>query len=207
MPSLSVPLRPCAAAALLACLIVSAAATGRAASPSFDCARVARGSVADQVCRDVDLARLDRKLAEVYAAARRKAANQQPPTLAAEQRGWIKGRDDCAKSEDRRGCIAESYRRRTAELQARYRLVPGVGPVRYACNGNPADEIVVNLFATEPPVLIAERGDLVSTMFRAGGPAPADYVGRNETFREDGTAAVVRWGVGAPELRCVRQTR
>ena len=161
----------------------------------------------DQVCRDEDLSRLDRKLADVYAAARRKAANEHPQTLAPEQRGWIKGRDECSKSEDRRGCIAESYRRRIAELQARYRLVAGVGPVRYACNGNPADEIVVTLFATEPPVLIAERGDQVATMFRMNAAAASGYVGRNETFREDGAAAVVRWGAGSPEMRCTRAAR
>lgn len=178
-----------------------------AASPSFDCAKVRAGSVADQICRDDELSRLDRKLAEVYGAARRKAANERPPTLAAEQRGWIKGRDDCWKSEDRRGCIVESYRRRTAELQARYRLVPAVGPVFYACNGNPANEIVINLFATDPPVLIAERGDQVSTMFRMNTAAAPGYVGRNETFREEGTDAVVRWGYDTPEMRCTRAAR
>lgn len=177
------------------------------ASPSFDCRKVGRGSVADQVCRDEELARLDRKLATVYAAARRKASAERPPTLTAEQRGWVKGRDDCGKSEDRRGCVVESYRRRTAELQARYRLVPGVGPVRYACAGNPANEIVVNLFATDPPVLIAERGDQVSTMFRSNAAAAAGYVGRNESFREEGTDAVVRWGYGTPEMRCTRAAR
>jgi uncharacterized protein len=178
-----------------------------ASSPSFDCKKVRAGTVPDQVCRDDELARLDRKLAEVYAAARRKAANERPPILAAEQRGWVKGRDECWKSEDRRGCVAESYRRRTAELQARYRLVVGVGPVRYACNGNAADEIVVTLFATDPPVMIAERGDQVSTMYRTNALAAAGYVGRNETFREDGTGAVVRWGYGTAEMRCTRAAR
>lgn len=196
----------CAAAAT-ACAFALPPLVAWSASPSFECTKVRQGSVPDQVCRDDELSRLDRKLAEVYAAARRKAADQRPPRLAAEQRGWIKGRDDCWKSEDRRGCIAESYRRRTAELQAQYRLVAGVGPVRYACNGNPADEVVVNLFATEPPVLIAERGDQVSIMFRTNAAAVSGYVGRNESFREEGTEAVVRWGYGSPEMRCTRAAR
>lgn len=204
-PFLSFRSNPPAAAIIGALLLWPLLASG--ASPSFDCTKVARGSIAAQVCRDDELARLDRKLNEVYGAARRKAVNQRPPTLAAEQRGWLKGRDDCWKSGDRRGCIAESYRRRTAELQARYRLVTAVGPVRYACNGNPADEVVVNLFATDPPVLIAERGDQVSTMYRMSAAAASGYVGRNESFREDGADAVVRWGYGAPEMRCTRAAR
>ena len=204
MPPISLPSILNLAAALIAGVVLQLPAPAASASPSFDCMKVRRGSVADQVCRDDELSRLDRKLAEVYAAARRKAVAERPPTLAAEQRGWLKGRDDCWKSEDRRGCIAETYRRRTAELQARYRLVPAVGPVRYACDGNPANEIIVSLFATEPPVLIAERGDQVSTMYRATGAAPG-YVGRNESFREDGTDALVRWGYGTPEMRCTRR--
>lgn len=196
--------RPSRAAFVVACVLALPPMLSWSASPSFDCTKVRQGSVPDQVCRDEELSRLDRTLAGVYAAARRKAADQRPPVLASEQRGWIKGRDDCWKSEDRRGCIVESYRRRIAELQAQYRLVAGVGPVRYACNGNPADEIVVSLFATEPPVLIAERGDQVSLMFRTNAAAPPGYVGRNESFREEGTQAVVRWGYGAPEMRCTR---
>jgi uncharacterized protein len=204
MPRPSRRFRLSRAAAAAACVLALSPTAAWSASPSFDCKKVRQGSVPDQVCRDDELSRLDRKLAGVYAAARRKAADERPPRLAAEQRGWIKGRDDCWKSEDRRGCIVESYRRRIAELQATYRLVPGVGPVRYACNGSPADEVVVNLFATEPPVLIAERGDQVSLMFRTNAVAAPGYVGRNESFREEGTQAVVRWGYGAPEMRCTR---
>jgi uncharacterized protein len=41
------------------------------------------------VCAEPELSTLDRKLAEVYAAASRKAVNEHPPMLKAEQRGWI----------------------------------------------------------------------------------------------------------------------
>lgn len=40
------------------------------------------------------MAGLDHQLAEVYRAAARKAANEKPPLLKAEQRGWIKGRNE-----------------------------------------------------------------------------------------------------------------
>ena len=75
-----------------------------AAGPSFDCGKVAAGSVEELVCRDATLAAADRKLAEVYAAATAKAGNEQPPVLKAEQGGWIKGRDECWKSDDERAC-------------------------------------------------------------------------------------------------------
>ena len=81
------------------------------------------------LCKDDGLARLDRKLSEVYAAASKKAADEHPPLLKAEQRGWIKGRSDCWKSDDLRRCVEDSYRLRIAGLQAIYRLITGNGPV------------------------------------------------------------------------------
>jgi len=87
-----------------------------APGPSFDCAAVEPGSIAALVCADAGLAALDRKLAGVYAASLAKATNEHPPVLQAEQRGWIKGRDECWKSDDERECVRTEYRRRTAEL-------------------------------------------------------------------------------------------
>ena len=108
-----------------------------AESPSFDCGKVKAGSIEETICKDDGLALLDCKLAEAYAAASQKAVNEHPPVLKAEQRGWIKGRNDCWKSSERRKCVEDNYRLRIAELQARYRLVPGTGPVFYACDGDP----------------------------------------------------------------------
>jgi uncharacterized protein len=184
------------------------AAMARAA-PSFDCTRVQAGSIAERVCRDPALSQLDRQLADVFAAAVKKARNERPPTLRAEQRGWIKGRDDCWKSSDIGACVTQSYERRIAELQARYRLLPHRGPDRYACAGDARNELLVSWFDTQPPTLYAERGDSVSLMFReAQPPAPGEvlYVGRNEALRLGGTGQLlVRWGVGAMEMACVKQ--
>jgi len=63
--------------------------------PSFDCGKVKAGSIEEMVCKDDKLGALDRKLAAVYGAASKKAVNEHPPVLKAEQRGWIKGRNDC----------------------------------------------------------------------------------------------------------------
>jgi uncharacterized protein len=181
-----------------ACLATAAMAEG----PSFSCDKVEAGSVEEMICRDSDLSKLDRTLSDVYEAASQKAKNEHPPVLKAEQRGWIKGRDECWKSNDTRKCAEEEYRRRIAELQARYRLVPGRGPVTYACDGNAANQVVVTFFETAPPTMIAERGDSVSLMYLQPGASGAKYQGRNETFWEKAGEALVTWGYGAPEMRC-----
>jgi uncharacterized protein len=148
------------------------------------------------------LSALDLKLSDVYAAASQKASNEHPPVLKVEQRGWIKGRNDCWKSDDRRGCVRDEYKRRIAELQARYRLVDGHGPVRFLCDGNPANEVVTIVFQTDPPTLIAERGDSVSLMYLQPSGSGAKYQGRNETFWEHQGEALITWGYGAREMRC-----
>lgn len=176
-----------------------------AAAPSFDCARVEAGSIAARVCASPALSALDRRLAEVYAAARARAAHEHPPRLAAEQRGWIKGRDDCWKAADATACVHEAYRLRTAELQARYSLLPGRGPVRYACRGNPADEVTATFFDTDPPTARVERGDQVSLMFQQPAASGARYAGRNESLWEHQGQARVRWGHDAEEMTCLVQ--
>lgn len=171
--------------------------------PSFDCGAVTEGSIEALVCGDAQLSALDRQLAGVFAAASGAAAAQQPPVLKAEQRGWIKGRDDCWKAADSSACVTDSYQRRIAELQAQYRLVDHNGPVSYGCDGNRANEVVVTWFETEPPTLIAERGDQASLMYLERGASGARYAGRNESFWEHQGEATVQWGFGAPQMRCV----
>lgn len=178
--------------------------TAMAQGPSFDCGN-ASGSIEEMICNDGELSALDRKLAGVYAAASKKAANEHPPVLKAEQRGWLKGRNECWKSEDSRACTEKAYQLRIAELQARYRLVPETGPFWYACDGNPANEVVVTFFRTDPPTLIAERGDSVSLMYLEPSGSGSFYRGRNESFWEHRGEATVVWGYGSPQMRCVKK--
>lgn len=179
-------------------------ALAQANSPSFDCAKARDGSIEKLVCSDATLSSLDRQLAEVYEAATRKAVNQHPPTLKAEQIGWIRGRNDCWKSDDRRACVETEYRQRIASLQARYRLVADSGPAAFFCDGDRRNELVVTFFPTDPKTLIAERGDATSLMYLEPAGPEARYVGRNETFTGTGCTAVVTWGYGAPPMRCTR---
>lgn len=173
-----------------------------AQGPSFDCSKVRPGSIESLVCNDATLSKLDRTLGDVYAKASSQATAEHRPTLKAEQRGWVKGRNECWKSDDKRACVDDSYRRRIAELQAQYRLVSSTGPVRFTCDGNPANDVVATYFDTDPPTLIAERGDSVSLMFRETSGSGAKYAGRNERLWEHQGEALIQWGYGAPEMRC-----
>ncbi len=123
--------------------------------------------------------------------------------LQAEQRGWVKGRDECWKAQQggQAACMRGAYVDRIAELQARYRLVASDGPVFLACDGNPANEVVVTYFRTQPPTLIAERGDQTSLMVRQSGDGER-YQGRNETLVQQGAESLVTWGYQAPVMRC-----
>ena len=174
------------------------------ATPSFDCKKVSDNSVEQLICRDPLLAQLDQTLARTYSEATKKAVNEHPPVLAAEQRGWIKGRDECWKSEDKFICIKTEYERRIAELQAHYRLVEASEPVRYQCGNSPANEIFVTFFRSTPATLIAERGDQTSLMYQTPAASGSKYEGRNESFWEHQGEARVVWGYEAPELVCTK---
>jgi uncharacterized protein len=174
----------------------------QAEGPNFDCRKAAKRTVLQLICRDEALARLDRQLAAVYSAVLKKTVNERPVTLRAEQRGWVKGRDDCWKSPDVRACVDMAYRQRIAELQARYRLVDSRGPFTWVCGGPASGEVIMRFFATDPPVAIAERGDAVSLMFQQPAASGARYAGRNESFWEHQGEARVQWGYGVPEMRC-----
>lgn len=186
------------------CRWIDRTVQARMSGPSFSCAAVEADSIEAMICADPGLSALDRRLDAVYRAAQARAHDQHPPRLKAEQIGWIKGRNACWKAEDMSGCVRTAYRDRIAELQARYRLVPATGPVRFACDGNPANEVVVTFFDTEPPVLIAERGDQVSLMQLAPSGSGTRYAGRNESFWEHQGEARVVWGYGSSALHCVR---
>ncbi len=174
-------------------------------TPSYDCTEVKDGSIERLICNDEILAQLDMKLSQIYLAASKKAIDEQPPMLKTEQRGWIKGRNDCWKEQDQYQCIKNSYRYRIAELQARYKLIGANGPFFYICNSDPANEVTVTYFQTEPPTLIAERGDQVSLMYRKPSASGTKYQGRNESLWEHHGNARIIWGFEASEIDCQKK--
>ncbi|RUM73673.1 MAG: hypothetical protein DSZ10_02865 [Sulfurovum sp.] len=88
--------------------------------PSFDCSNVKKESSEGIICRSDRLMHLDRELAAVYKEAVRKSFASD--MLKAEQRGWIKGRNDCWKADNEERCISDAYKTRIEELKKRYHL-------------------------------------------------------------------------------------
>lgn len=169
---------------------------------SVDCRQATTSSIDELVCKDQELAALDRQLAGVFAEAQQKAIDERPPRLPASQRRWLRERNDCWKSTTRRECVDHRYRLRIAELQARYRLLPGNGPISYRCAGRPASKVVVTFFKTEPPTLIAQRGEKTSLMFVQASASGVKYQSQNESFWEHQGEATIVWGRGSQALRC-----
>jgi uncharacterized protein len=176
-------------------------ASAQEGGPSFDCGK-ASGAVEKMICGDAALAKADRQLASVYAAAAKKAGTPVPGWLRAEQSGWIKGRNDCWKDSDVRACIEREYTNRIVDLQARSRLVKFTGPVTYACtnaNGEKS-EVIATFHETDPRSTLIERGDrtVLGTIVRAA--SGAKYEGANLMFWEHQGEALVTW-MGT-ELKC-----
>ena len=175
-----------------------------AQGPTFDCGK-GQGAVENLICGDPSLARLDRKLDAVYKAATAQATGQLATQLRAEQRGWVKGRNDCWKANGERtwitatwtvdtvqGCVEAQYRLRTSELQSVWRLVPPQ-TVSYACQNNPANEVVANFFETDPATIRLERGDRTVTMWRVGAAGNGKYEGQNVSLVHQGNTVRVLW--------------
>jgi uncharacterized protein YecT (DUF1311 family) len=175
-----------------------------AEGPAFSCAK-AQGEIETLICGDASLATLDRKLDAVYKEASAKAKGKLATRLREEQRGWVKGRNDCWKANGVetwvtatwtvntvKACVDAQYRLRTSELQAVWQLLPP-RTVAYACQNNPANGVVANFFETDPATIRLERGDRTKTLWRVGVAATGPYGGQNVTLVQQGNELKVSW--------------
>lgn len=118
------------------------AAPAAALAPSFDCSK-AQSSAEEAVCASDALAEMGLELARLYHAAVNgpNMDAERLKTLKATQRGWIKGRDDCWKSDmGVEACTANEYAFRIYDLRQGYsdaRAEDGasLGPFPYVCEG------------------------------------------------------------------------
>jgi len=77
-------------------------------SPSFDCTKVKKESVAASICADESLSALDNKITKIY-----KSFHPLTPELKEAQNKWINKRNQCKTKK----CIEESYTKRIKTLQ------------------------------------------------------------------------------------------
>ena len=87
-------------------------------SPSFDCNKAEKGSSEEIICASDVLMDLDRELSSVYKEARKVA--RKSDQIKAYQRGWIKGRNECWKADDRKECIIKEYEYQIKYLKDKY---------------------------------------------------------------------------------------
>lgn len=160
-------------------------ANSAAVKPSFDCAKA--GSDAEEmVCSDASLAQLDNEMTRLFKLAEKddNLRTAEISELKAMQRGWIKGRDDCWKAEDKRQCVLASYGMRIHELRQGYANARSadpasvsVGPVVFKCEGIDAP-IGVTMLTVEPGLAYLQNGE-TAVMFTADVKAPdARYTGK-----------------------------
>lgn len=142
---------------LAGCLLLGCGVP-QAEGPSFDCAK-AVGEVQELICRDGELAALDRRLAEVYETTLDTWPAADLDALKAFQRGWVGGRDDCWKEDEVRPCVELSYRRRIAELRIQSGQLEVPTPVYYRCDGLEDTRVVATFYhETEPPTAVITVG-------------------------------------------------
>ncbi len=137
------------------------------------------------------------------AIAKVKAGAGTTRLLRAEQRGWVKGRNDCWKADDKTACTTEEYKHRIAELQATYGLVPAYVRVVYTCDGNPANEVVARIYRTDPEVTLVEQGDRTVTTFQTMSGSGARFEGGNVVYWGKGRDAMVTWE--GEDTQCTEQ--
>jgi uncharacterized protein len=166
-------------------------------APSFDCAK-AESEAEKMVCTDYALAALDNRLAEVYAAELAKSGASKD--LAATQRGWVKGRDDCWKADDRKLCVEEQYRTRIAELQINSPGAMAATAVEFKCNDDskPFTMAYYNDLDGKPAVITL--GSDQAIVFPQPAASGTQYGRNGITYREhQGKATVDFFGI---QLEC-----
>lgn len=175
-----------------------------AAKPSFDCAK-ADHDVEELVYRDDELAGLDRQMAEVYRTAYQNLPAEERGTLKAFQHGWIKGRNDCWKADDPRGCVTFEYESRISELQIQGGSLVVPESVQYQCDGGEYDYLTAVFYQkTAIPSVVLTRGDDQVIAFLARSGSGAKYEGGNVSFWEHQGEVSGSWN-GKPFKCAVRE--
>ncbi|MGF6691544.1 uncharacterized protein M2318_001604 [Metapseudomonas resinovorans] len=166
--------------------------------PSFDCTK-AQG-VEQQVCKSADLSLLDRQLSDVYkkTLAATDAATQK--RLRAEQRGWLKGRDECWKADDQNQCLTLSYQTRLVELQIQSGSVMAPKAVEFICGDNSKPFTAAFYNNLEPTAAVFTYGNDQTIAISHPAASGAHYSTDGMDFWEHQGEAKVTW-YGA-EMTC-----
>jgi uncharacterized protein len=90
-----------------------------AAKPSFKCGKKDAHEIEILICQNDQLAALDVSLSQLYNTVLKNTPAKAQRRLKAEQSGWVKGRNDCWKADDKVACTRSEYESRINELKDR----------------------------------------------------------------------------------------
>lgn len=174
-------------------LALTCGAYAQSSTPSFDCSKDS-SDLEKLICTDEALAALDRKMAEVFEKALEKLPSEEAATQRVVQRGWIKGRNDCWKSDDLRLCVEREYRTRTVELQIKSGQLMAPTPVGYACEGGEDKPFFATFYTeTDPPSAVITYGDDQVIAFQTPSGSGAKYTADGMELWEHHGEATVDW--------------
>lgn len=182
---------------LAACLLAIAVAPSIpvfAVSPAFDCAK-AEGEVEQLICSDDELASMDLLLARTYSQTIQNIPKEERATFRAEQRGWIKGRNDCWKADNVRRCVEFSYQSKTVELQIIGGLVEAPEYQNLSCaESSDASPFTLSVYDnTKPDSAVLTRGDDQVIAIKTAGGVANRYVAPNVSLILGEGEAEIDW--------------
>ena len=169
-----------------------------AAKPAFKCKNL-KSSIEEMICQDDKLAELDRLMQTEYNNALKKLPKNEINTQKTLQRGWIKGRNDCWKADDKRQCVENEYGTRMTELQIMTGAAVVPAAVVFDCGG---DQRISAYFyqTTQIPAAVLNLNLDQVTAFISPSGSGAKYEGQDVSFWNKGDEAMVTWK--GQELKC-----
>ncbi len=190
-PPAPAPVEPASPAPAAVAATAPVQAALAAATPSFDCSK-SPGEFEQMVCKDPALAALDRQLADTFAQALAKTSDK--ATLQATERGWIKGRDDCWKADDKPACVRDAYIVRIVDLRIQHGLVVIPSAVEYRCDDN-SKPFAATFYNDEPRAAVLTWGNDQAIVPAAVSASGARYAAQGVEFWEhQGEASVDFYG-------------
>jgi uncharacterized protein len=184
-----------------ACLIGLAWSAALAIGPSD--AQAQPRNVDLLVRQDAALSALDRQLADTLIDARRTPWPNRGQ-LPVDQHRWLSSRGQCLSNADPKGCLANLYATRIAQLSSDAGLPPARPPYRLRCDGDPPLGFTITYYATNPSTLVAQRRDQKIAMVQQPMGSGIRYTAANATYAEHQGVSWITWPGQARPLRCVQ---
>ncbi|MDY0749087.1 MliC family protein [Paucibacter sp. R3-3] len=185
----------------LGIVLMFSSRTALAGDTAADCS--ATQGLQALVCGDPELADDERMLVDAFASAQRKAG-EGLAALKSEQRTWSATRERCLSDALPWECVRDHTVRRTAALQARFRLVDASGQATFVCDSATRDLLKLEFFPTGSftETAIARRGGMDVVLWLAPSASGSRYVAPGIQVWLAHGEALVRWGKGSAQRVC-----